>query len=91
MIDVLPAVLLWLVTAWRAPAAWRHSSKRVLWIAFLALAVAITLRVPSVAAPIGRSSCIPVTTVSQEITFRPQVIDLSTVTPRYDTHRKALI
>jgi hypothetical protein len=52
MIDILPAVLLWLVTAWRTPAAWRDPSKRVLWIAFLALAVAITLRVPSVAAPI---------------------------------------
>jgi hypothetical protein len=52
MIDTLPAVLLWLVTAWRTPAAWRDSSKRVLWIAFLALAVAITLRVPSIAAPI---------------------------------------
>ena len=52
MIDILPAVLLWLVTAWRTPAAWRDSSKRVLWIAFLALAVAITLRVPSIAAPI---------------------------------------
>lgn len=51
MIDVLPAVLLWLVTMWRTPAAWRDPGKRVLWIAFLALAVAITLRVPSVAAP----------------------------------------
>lgn len=51
MIDTLPAVLLWLVTAWRTPAAWRDSSKRVLWIAFLALAVAITFRVPSIAAP----------------------------------------
>jgi hypothetical protein len=50
MIDILPAVLLWLVTAWRTPAAWRDSGKRVLWSAFLALAVAITLRVPSIAA-----------------------------------------
>jgi hypothetical protein len=48
MIDVFPAVLLWLVTAWRTPAAWRDSRKRVLWIAFLALASAITLRVPSI-------------------------------------------
>ncbi|WNM33654.1 MAB_1171c family putative transporter [Streptomyces sp. Li-HN-5-11] len=53
MIDTLPAVLLWLVTAWRTPAAWRDPGKRVLWIAFLALAVAITLRVPSIAAPMN--------------------------------------
>ncbi|NGO46208.1 MAB_1171c family putative transporter [Streptomyces ureilyticus] len=52
MIDTLPAVLLWLVTAWRTPAAWRDPSKRVLWTAFLALAVAMTLRLPTVAAPV---------------------------------------
>jgi hypothetical protein len=34
------------------PAAWRNASKRVLWRAFLALPVAITLRLPSVAAPV---------------------------------------
>ncbi|MEU9245737.1 MAB_1171c family putative transporter [Streptomyces sp. NPDC048385] len=52
MIDILPAVLLWLVTAWRTPAAWRKPSKRVLWSAFLALAVAMTLRLTSIAAPV---------------------------------------
>lgn len=52
MIDTLPAVLLWLVTAWRTPAAWRDSGKRVLWAAFLALAVAMTLRLSSIAAPV---------------------------------------
>ncbi|MFI6808233.1 MAB_1171c family putative transporter [Streptomyces luteogriseus] len=52
MIDILPAVLLWLVTAWRTPAAWRKPSKRALWSAFLALAVAITLRLPPIAAPV---------------------------------------
>ncbi|NJQ03448.1 MAB_1171c family putative transporter [Streptomyces zingiberis] len=51
MIDTLCAVLLWLVTAWRTPAAWRKPSKRVLWSAFLALAVAMTLRLSSIAAP----------------------------------------
>jgi hypothetical protein len=51
MINTLPAVLLWLVTAWRTPAAWRDSSKRVLWRAFFALAVAITLRLTSIAGP----------------------------------------
>ncbi|GGS93302.1 MAB_1171c family putative transporter [Streptomyces chromofuscus] len=55
MIDTLPAVLLWLVTAWRTPAAWRDSSKRVLWSAFLALAVAMTLRLSFVAAPLDAS------------------------------------
>ncbi|WP_340377207.1 MAB_1171c family putative transporter [Streptomyces sp. SS7] len=51
MIDTLPAVLLWLVTAWRTPAAWRDSSKRALWTAFFALAVAMTLRLPFIAIP----------------------------------------
>ncbi|MEV0636372.1 MAB_1171c family putative transporter [Streptomyces sp. NPDC050619] len=52
MIDTLPAVLLWLVTGWRTPAAWRDSRKRVLWTAFLALAVAMTLRLSFVAVPV---------------------------------------
>ncbi|MGW0708948.1 MAB_1171c family putative transporter [Streptomyces sp. NPDC002643] len=52
MIDTLPAVLLWLVTGWRTPAAWRDSSKRLLWTAFLALAVAMTLRLSFVAVPV---------------------------------------
>ncbi|MFD5134003.1 MAB_1171c family putative transporter [Streptomyces olindensis] len=52
MIDTLTAVLLWLVTAWRTPAAWRKPSKRVLWSAFLALAVAMTLRLPSIVVPV---------------------------------------
>ncbi|MGW3493126.1 MAB_1171c family putative transporter [Streptomyces sp. NPDC001020] len=51
MINVLPAAMLWLVTAWRAPAAWRDPGKRVLWTAFLALAVAMTIRPHIVAAP----------------------------------------
>jgi hypothetical protein len=52
MIDILSAVMLWLVTAWRTPAAWRDPSKRVLWTAFLALAVAMTIRLYFMAAPV---------------------------------------
>ncbi|MFE7271826.1 MAB_1171c family putative transporter [Streptomyces sp. NPDC057623] len=55
MIDTIPAALLWLVTAWRTPAAWRDPSKRALWSAFLALAVAMTLRPSFVAAPLDAS------------------------------------
>lgn len=44
MIDIIPAITLWMVTAWRAPAAWRDSSKRALWSAFFFLAVAMTMR-----------------------------------------------
>ncbi|MCN9240716.1 hypothetical protein NGF19_07880 [Streptomyces sp. RY43-2] len=51
MINIIPAAMLWLVTAWRAPAAWRDPGKRVLWTAFLALAVAMTIRPHFVAVP----------------------------------------
>lgn len=44
MLSFLLPVLLWLVTAWRARAAWRDPSKRPLWNAFWSLAVAMTLR-----------------------------------------------
>ncbi|MCG3039002.1 hypothetical protein L7D48_00175 [Streptomyces sp. S1A] len=44
MTDVLPALLLWSVTAWRAPSAWRDRRKRTLWTVFLALSVVMTVR-----------------------------------------------
>lgn len=44
MIFLVPAALLWLIAAWRAPAATRDKRKRPLWSAFVALAVAMTLK-----------------------------------------------
>lgn len=44
MLDTVPAVLLWAVTLWRAPSARQSPAKRSLWIAFLSLAVAMTVR-----------------------------------------------
>ncbi|MFE9826445.1 MAB_1171c family putative transporter [Streptomyces sp. NPDC005791] len=49
MISLIPAALLWVVTAWRAPAAWRVSAKRPLWVAFFALSIAMTIRPDSIA------------------------------------------
>lgn len=52
--EILPAVLLWLVTAWRAPSALRNPRKRPLWTAFFALSVVMTVRPLPVAHALDR-------------------------------------
>ncbi|MEU1906556.1 MAB_1171c family putative transporter [Streptomyces hygroscopicus] len=49
MFNTLPAVMLWMVAACRAPAAWRDRDKRPLWAAFFFLAVVMTIRPVGVA------------------------------------------
>ncbi|MEU9624100.1 hypothetical protein ACIODT_15225 [Streptomyces sp. NPDC088251] len=44
MIFLVPATLLWAVALWRAPAAMRDKRKRPLWSAFIALAIAMTIK-----------------------------------------------
>ncbi|MFI1591906.1 MAB_1171c family putative transporter [Streptomyces halstedii] len=44
MVSLIPAALLWIVTVWRAPAAWHVPAKRALWVAFFALSIAMTIR-----------------------------------------------
>ncbi|MDH6119516.1 hypothetical protein ABH930_004273 [Kitasatospora sp. GAS204A] len=45
---LLVLAMLWLVTAWRLPAAVRNPRQRTLWTAFAALAVSITLGLPAI-------------------------------------------
>ncbi|WP_063728805.1 MAB_1171c family putative transporter [Streptomyces sp. RTd22] len=59
MIDTVPAVLLWLVTACRAPAAWRDRDKRALWAAFFFLSVVMTIRPVKVASSVDTLVHIP--------------------------------
>ncbi|WP_327258084.1 MAB_1171c family putative transporter [Streptomyces sp. NBC_01244] len=47
-VEVGVLAMLWTVTIWRAPSAFRTPKQRALWLSFAALAVAITLRVPAV-------------------------------------------
>ncbi|MDT0407792.1 MULTISPECIES: MAB_1171c family putative transporter [Streptomyces] len=49
MIDAVPAALLWAVTVWRAGPTFRRRQGLSLWLAFLALAVAMTVRPVAVA------------------------------------------
>ncbi|MEU2894272.1 hypothetical protein EQK42_20605 [Streptomyces albidoflavus] len=49
MIDFVPAALLWAVTAWRAGATFRRRQGISLWVAFAALAVAMTVRPVAIA------------------------------------------
>jgi hypothetical protein len=49
-------VILWLVVLWRVPTLWHDRWKRAPWIALFALAVALTVDVPSVLRWIDRSS-----------------------------------
>jgi len=54
VIEILPAVLLWSVTVWRAPSAIRNPRKRPLWTAFFALSVVMTVRPLPVAHTVDR-------------------------------------
>ncbi|MGW8882886.1 MAB_1171c family putative transporter, partial [Streptomyces mirabilis] len=49
MIDAIPAVLLWAVTLWRARSAFRRPERLSLWLAFAALALAMTVRPVAIA------------------------------------------
>jgi len=40
------AILLWAITAWRAPKVWRQGKDRTLWWAFFGVSVTMTLRLP---------------------------------------------
>ncbi|MEU3904159.1 MAB_1171c family putative transporter [Streptomyces goshikiensis] len=40
--------MVWTVTIWRAPSAFRTPKQRALWLSFAALALAVTLRVPGI-------------------------------------------
>ncbi|MFE6101284.1 MAB_1171c family putative transporter [Streptomyces laurentii] len=55
MIFLVPAALLWTIALWRAPAAIRDRRKRPLWVAFIALAVAISVKPVDVAAALDRA------------------------------------
>ncbi len=52
MIDAIPAVLLWAVTLWRARSAFRRPERLSLWLAFAALAVAMTVRPVAIASAV---------------------------------------
>ncbi|WP_328886147.1 MAB_1171c family putative transporter [Streptomyces sp. NBC_00316] len=49
MIDAIPAALLWAVTLWRARSAFRRPGRLSLWLAFAALALAMTVRPVAIA------------------------------------------
>jgi hypothetical protein len=55
MIFLVPAALLWAVALWRAPAAMRDKRKRPLWSAFVALAVAMTIKPVDVASALDEA------------------------------------
>ncbi|GAA2273406.1 hypothetical protein GCM10010368_48500 [Streptomyces roseiscleroticus] len=52
MINAIPAALLWIVTIWRARSALRRPERRSLWLAFAALALAMTVRPDQVASAV---------------------------------------
>lgn len=52
MIDAIPALLLWAVTLWRARSAFQRPERLSLWLAFAALAVAMTVRPVDIASAV---------------------------------------
>ncbi|SFC59024.1 MAB_1171c family putative transporter [Streptomyces aidingensis] len=62
MLDAVPAALLWAVAVWRAPSARQSPAKRSLWIAFVALAVAMTVRPVAIASSLDQA--LPLNNVS---------------------------
>lgn len=56
MIFLAPAALLWAVAVWRAPSTLRTPRKRALWLAFIALAVAMTIKPTDVASALDSAA-----------------------------------
>ncbi|GHE54044.1 MAB_1171c family putative transporter [Streptomyces cellulosae] len=52
MIDAIPAALLWAVTLWRARSAFQRPERLSLWLAFAALALAMTVRPVAIASAV---------------------------------------
>ncbi|WP_421673953.1 MAB_1171c family putative transporter [Streptomyces griseofuscus] len=52
--DAIPAVLLWAVTLWRARSAFRRPERLSLWLAFAALAIAMTVRPGAIASAVDK-------------------------------------
>ncbi|MGW2087569.1 MAB_1171c family putative transporter [Streptomyces sp. NPDC001880] len=45
-LEIAVSVLLWGITAWRAPRVWRKGKDRTLWWAFFGVSITMTLRLP---------------------------------------------